>query len=235
MTTPATHPVEGVDLSLMEFWQQPLEARHADFAKLRALAKPAYFIVPEGPFSTPGDGYYAFVSHADVTAASRQSELFSSARGATSIEDLPPEFNEYFGSMINMDDPRHARLRRIVSRAFTPKMIKKFEEDVQRTAAGIVDDLLQTGPCDFVQHVSARLPLKIICEMMGVGDEHYAMVLKDTNIILSGMDPDFISEDPEQAVGQILTAGQELAELVTGLAEQRQADGGDDLVSALAT
>ena len=146
MTTPDTHPVEGVDLSLIEFWQQPLEARHADFAKLRALGKPPYFVVPERPFSVPGDGYYAFVSHADVTAASRQPELFSSARGATSIEDLPAEFNEYFGSMINMDDPRHARLRRIVSRAFTPRMIKKFEEDVQRTAAVIVDDLLATGP-----------------------------------------------------------------------------------------
>jgi cytochrome P450 len=137
--------------------------------------------------------------------------------------------------MINMDDPRHARLRRIVSRAFTPKMIKKFEEDVQRTAASIVDELQQTGPCDFVQHVSARLPLKIICEMMGVGDEHYVMVLKNTNIILSGADPEFISEDMNEAITQILTAGQELADLVTGLAERSQAEPRDDLVSALAT
>ena len=235
MTTPATHPVEGVDLSLMEFWQQPLEARHADFAKLRALAKPAYFIVPEGPFSTPGDGYYAFVSHADVTAASRQSELFSSARGATSIEDLPPEFNEYFGSMINMDDPRHARLRRIVSRAFTPKMIKKFEEDVQRTAASIVDDLLVTGPCDFVQHVSARLPLKIICEMMGISDDRYDMVLRNTNIILSGADPEFISENMDEAILQLLTAGKDLADLVAEIAADRVAHPQDDVITSLAT
>src|SRR5215471_19344662 len=235
MTTPATHPVEGVDLSLMEFWQQPLEARHADFAKLRALAKPPYFIVPEGPFSTPGDGYYAFVSHADVSAASRQPELFSSARGATSVVDLPPEFNEYFGSMINMDDPRHARLRRIVSRAFTPKMIRKFEDDVQATAVSIVDDLLETGPCDFVQYVSARLPLKIICQMMGIGDEHYDMVLRNTNLILAGGDPEFLSADLEQALGQILTAGADLAGLVTDLATQRQSIPADDLITALAT
>ena len=135
MSTSAASSVEGIDISLMEFWGQSLEDRHADFAKLRALGKPQYFTVPESPFSQEGDGYYAFISHADVSAASRQPELFSSARGATSIEDLPAEFNEYFGSMINMDDPRHARLRRIVSRAFTPKMIRKFEEDVQRTAA----------------------------------------------------------------------------------------------------
>jgi cytochrome P450 len=235
MTTPATHPVEGVDLSLIEFWEQPLEGRHADFAKLRALGKPAYFDLPEGPFRTEGEGYYAFVSHADVSAASRQPELFSSARGATSIEDLPAEFNEYFGSMINMDDPRHARLRRIVSRAFTPRMIKKFEEDVQRTAEVIVEDLLATGPCDFVQHVSARLPLKIICEMMGIGDEHYEMVLRNTNLILAGGDPEFISEDFDTAITQLLTAGKDLADLVMAIAADRAEHPQDDVITALAS
>src|SRR5215469_6582907 len=233
MTTP-TSSVDGIDLSLLEFWGQPLDGRHADFAKLRGLGKPAYFMVPEGPLSVAGDGYYAFVSHADVSEASRQPDLFSSGRGATSIEDLPPEFNEYFGSMISMDDPRHARLRRIVSRAFTPKMIQKFEDDVEVTAASIVDDLLKTGPCDFVQHVSARLPLKIICQMMGIGDEHYDMVLRNTNIILSGADPEFISEDMDEAITQLLTAGKDLADLVTDLAAQRAGQPGDDLITALA-
>jgi methyl-branched lipid omega-hydroxylase len=234
MTTPA-NSVEGIDLSLMDFWGQPLEARHADFAKLRALGKPPYFIVPESPLSVPGDGYYAFISHADVSAASRQPELFSSAHGATSIEDLPAEFNESFGSMINMDDPRHARLRRIVSRAFTPKMIRKFEQDVERTAASIVDDLLVTGPCDFVQHVSTRLPLKIICEMMGIGDEYYDMVLRNTNIILSGADPEFLSENMDEAIIQLLTAGKDLSDLVTKLAADRVAHPQDDVITALAS
>jgi cytochrome P450 len=137
--------------------------------------------------------------------------------------------------MISMDDPRHARLRRIVSRSFTPTMIRKFEEDVQRTAGAIVDELLEAGPCDFVRQVSARLPLKIICQMMGIGDEHYDMVLRDTNIILSGADPEFVSENASEAQAQILTAGIELGALVSGLAEQRQAEPADDLVSSLAT
>ena len=184
--------------------------------------------------ATAGGGYYALVSHADVSAASRQPELFSSARGATSVEDLPAEFNEYFGSMISMDDPRHARLRRIVSRAFTPKMIKKFEDDVEITAARIVDELIETGPCDFVQHVSARLPLAIICQMMGIGPEHYDMVLRNTNIILSGSDPEFVSEDMDTAVTQLLTAGQDLANLVTELAADRLEHPADDLISTLA-
>jgi cytochrome P450 len=236
VTSPPPAPIYGpLDLSQNEFWERPPAERHAAYAQLRSMPQPPFFEAPESPFDTPERGFYALVRHADVVEASRNPEVFSSADGATSLIDLPTEFNEYFGSMINMDDPRHARLRRIVSRAFTPKMIKKFEEDVQRTAADIVDDLLRTGPCDFVQHVSARLPLKIICEMMGIGDEHYAMVLKNTNIILSGADPEFVSENQNEAITQILTAGQELAELVTGLAERSQADPTDDLVSALAT
>jgi methyl-branched lipid omega-hydroxylase len=228
-------PPAGIDLSTSEFWARPLTQRSQDFAQLRALGQPAYFTASETPFTATEQGYYALVSHADITEASRHPELFSSARGATSIVDPPVEFNKYFGSMINMDDPRHARLRRIVSRAFTPKMIKRFEEDVQRTAAAIVDDLIETGPCDFVEHVSARLPLKIICEMMGIGDEHYAMVLRNTNILLSGSDPEFVSPNMDEAIGQILTAGQDLASLVTGLAAERQQAPADDLTTALAT
>jgi cytochrome P450 len=236
VTTPQpTSTVGDVDLSQTEFWGLPLAQRDAAFARLRALPHPPFYPEPESPFSAPGPGFYALVRHADIIEASRRPEVFSSASGATSIQDLPAEFNEYFGSMINMDDPRHARLRRIVSRAFTPRMIKKVEHDVRLTAAEIVDDLLATGPCDFVEHVSARLPLKIICKMMGIGDEHYAMVLKDTNIILSGADPEFVSADLNEAVTQVLTAGQELAALVTELAARRHHHPGDDLTSALAT
>ena len=81
MTIPAANSVDGIDLSLLEFWEQPLDYRHADFAKLRSLGKPPYFLVPEGPLSTPGDGYYAFVSHADVSAASHSlSKLWKTSK-----------------------------------------------------------------------------------------------------------------------------------------------------------
>ena len=106
-----------------------------------------------------------------MVEASKHPAVFSSAQGATSIVDLPAEFNEYFGSMINMDDPRHARLRRIVSRAFSPRLIAKFEDDVRDVATSVVDDLLATGPCDFVSNVAAKLPLKVICTMMGIPDD----------------------------------------------------------------
>jgi methyl-branched lipid omega-hydroxylase len=227
--------VAGIDLSENEFWGLPQAERAAAFARLRELGAPVFFDEPETPFAEKGPGYYALVRYADVTEASRHPDAFSSARGATSIPDLPVEFNEYFGSMINMDAPRHARLRRIVSRAFSPRMIAAAEDNVRRVASQIVSDLIETGPCDFVRNVAAPLPLKIICDMMGIPDEKFEMVLADTNIILSGTDPEFLSEDQEVAVAQLLGAGQELAELVSSLAEQRAAAPAGDLVSALVT
>ena len=223
---------DSIDLSDTAFWGLPLAERAAAFATLRALERPAFFTEPETPFSEKGPGFYALVRHADVVEASRNPEVFCSGKGATNIPDLPAEFTEYFGSMINMDDPRHARLRRIVSRAFTPRMIAKFEDDVRRAATVIVNDLLAGGPGDFVRQVAGRLPLKIICDMMGIGDDQFEMVLANSNIILSGADPEFLSEDPDEAVTRLLGAGQALAELVTSLAESPARD---DLVTALVT
>src|SRR5262245_51801126 len=94
-----------IDLSDTEFWARPLAERQAAFATLRAAERPPFFAEPETPFAERGPGYYALVRHTDVVAASRNPGVFSSGRGATSIPDLPAEFNEYFGSMINMDDP----------------------------------------------------------------------------------------------------------------------------------
>src|ERR1039457_4807527 len=102
-----------------------------------------------------------------------------------------------------------------------PRLIAKFEDDARRGAVTIVDDLLATGPCDFVPNVAARLPLKIICDMMGIPGHQYEMVRANNNIILSGEDPKFLSRDLDEAVLQILGAGQSLPELVTALAAAR--------------
>ena len=80
--------------------------------------------------------------HADILAASRQPELFSSAAGATSITSLPREFNEFFGGMINMDDPRHGTQRRIVSRGFTPRALARLEASVRRRADAMIDRVI---------------------------------------------------------------------------------------------
>jgi cytochrome P450 len=227
--------VAGIDLSDNAFWSLPLRDRAAAFAVLRAQEKAPFFAEPPTAFAETGPGYYALVRHADIVEASKHHDIFCSGPGATSIADLPAEFNEYFGSMINMDDPRHSRLRRIVSRAFSPRMIARFEDDVRQAATTVVDDLIAAGPGDFVTQVAARLPLKIICDMMGIPDSHYDMVLANSNIILSGADPEFLSNDLDEAVTQLLGAGQALTELVTDLAAARVEAPGEDLISALVT
>ncbi len=95
--------------------------------------------LPKGP------GYYAITRHADILEMSKRPDAFSSAQGATSIPDLPTEMNEFYGSMINMDDPRHQRLRGIVSRRFTPRMVQQVMDDVARVATRVVDDVIDKG------------------------------------------------------------------------------------------
>jgi cytochrome P450 len=218
------------DLSDRDFWARPMSEREEAFARLRGLDAPAFFEEMEISYAPKGPGYYA-----DILEASRNPEIFCSGDGgATNIPDMPAEFAEYFGSMINMDDPRHARLRRIVSRAFTPKMIKQFEADVEAAAAGIVDDLLAKGPgCDFVTEVAARLPLKIICDMMGIPERDYQYVFDRSNIILGGFDPEYTGGDIDQIAERLLTAGMELQQLVQDLAAHRAEHPTDDLTSSL--
>ncbi len=232
MTAETARP-DGIDLNGWEFWARPLDERHAAFRELRRLPRPAFFDEPEFALIPPGPGYYALVTHADVIEASRRPADFCSGQGAINIQDMPADLNEYFGSMINMDDPRHAKIRRIVSRAFSPRMIQRFEDQVQAVADQIVEDVLAKGSGDFVTDVAARLPLKIICDLMGVDEAHYGTVFDNSNIILAGADPEFVPEDPEEMLTQLLTAGQTLKDLVEDLGRQRRENPTGDLTSAL--
>ncbi|MEV0145974.1 MULTISPECIES: cytochrome P450 [unclassified Nonomuraea] len=223
------------DLSDQAFWSRPMAERERAFDLIRSLERPPYFEEMEISFAPKGPGYYALARHADIVEVSRHPEIFCSGDGgATNIPDMPAEFAEYFGSMINMDDPRHARLRRIVSRSFTPKMIKQFETDVEVAAARIVDDLLAKGPgADFVTDVAARLPLKIICDMMGIPERDYQFVFERSNIILGGFDPEYSGGDLAGVAERLLTAGMELQQLVQDLAAYRAEHPTDDLTSSL--
>ncbi|MBL7501116.1 cytochrome P450 [Frankia sp. CNm7] len=223
------------DISDPSFWLRPRAEIDAAFAELRARPGLPFYAEPvtAGGLIQPGPGYYAVTRHADIARISAEPQTFSSARGATSIPDLPPEFLDFFGGMINMDPPRHHRLRRIVSRAFTPRIIAQTEADIVTLARGIVDDLLADGPGEFVSRVAARLPLEVICRMMGLPPERYADVFRCTNVILGAADPDFIPQDTD-IVAALLGAGAELADLLHQMATQRRADPTDDLTTALA-
>ncbi len=237
----ATIPdVSDINLSADEFWAAPLAERFDAFRRLRAMPGLAYYDAPD-PRSAMIDasaGYYAVVRHADIRAASSQPEIFSSAAGATSIPDLPPEFLEFFGSMINMDAPRHVRLRRIVSQAFTPRMMVRIEEDIAAVARQFVTRLAEGrardgAPFDFVQEIAAPLPLQVICNLMGVPDSEADRVFRCSNVILGAADPEYVPQGGDLAE-VLLAAGAELAELVSGLCRLRRETPTNDLVTALA-
>ncbi len=231
-----TLTVDQIDLSDLEFWARPLDEREGAFLTLRQERPLPFFKEPEMDVAgiTVGPGYYAVTKHADILEISRQPELFCSGQGSTSITDMPDFMSEFFGSMIAMDDPRHARLRKIVSHAFTPKMLKRVEDDVQRSAAIIMDEALEKGGGDFVTDIAAKLPLKVICNMMGIPESEYNTVFTRSNIILGSADPEYVTAgDATGVINALLTAGGDLHSLVSELGKARREHPTDDLTSAL--
>ncbi len=231
--------LEGIDLSDRDFWVQPPEVRHAVFDRLRAERPFAFFAEPEIPGMPVGPGYWAVTRHADLDAISSQPQVFCSGKGAVSIQDIPADLHEFYGSMISMDDPRHARIRRIVSKTFTPRMLEQVVDSVR----GIVDDVLaqarrtaeaDDGRLDVVADIAAPIPLRVICDMMGVPAEDRALVLSASNVILSGGDPELI-EDQDEPLTALFEAGIALAGIMERLAAERLERPTDDLTTALVT
>ena len=223
-----------IDFCSLEFWELPEEEREGAFATLRSERPIPFMEEPDLPVEAlpRGPGYWSLTRHADLQEASRNPEIFSSAAGATSIFDLPKEFSEFFGGMINMDDPRHGRQRRIVSRGFTPGALAKMKAGVARRASEIIDRVIERGECDFVADIAAPLPLEIICDMMGIPDSESAMVFEQTNTILGLGDPEFLVsvENPQVAA---LQAGAALGTLMGEMAADRRKNPRDDLTTAL--
>jgi len=222
----------GIDLSDVDgFWTKSIEHRHAAFNALREMRGLPFFAEPESNL-VPGPGYYALTKLDDIAAASRTPAVYTSSKGSTSWEDMPVEFLEFYGSMINMDEPRHSRLRRIVSRGFTPKMLDVLTDNVATVAKRIVDDVIEIGECDAVTEISARLPLTIICDMMGIPESQHKFVFDRTNVMLGAQDPEYVP-DADNIFQALIDAGQDLGDLVKDLAAQRMKNPTDDLISTL--
>ncbi len=228
-----TVELDDVHLADLGFWERPPAERDEVFARLRATTEPVYVPENRGADGAVLPGFYALTRHDQVTEASRTPAVFSSEPSATSLDDPPPQVREFLGSMISMDDPRHARMRRIVSRAFTPRMIKRFQDDVAGIAASIVDDLIERGPCDFVTDVAMPLPLKVICSMMGVPDSAFDAVIDATNVIQAIGDPDYGAADGRDRATLMIEKMSMLHGLMHELAAERRARPADDLVTAL--
>ncbi|TFV63689.1 cytochrome P450 [Geodermatophilus sp. DF01-2] len=231
--------LDAVDLSDRDWWAGPPSVRYATFAALRRERPFAFFAEPELPGIPVGPGYRAVTRYSDLEAISSQPAVFCSGRGAVSIPDVPADLNEFYGSLISMDDPRHAKIRRIVSKAFTPRMLEQLLDWVRDVVADVLTRARRTaaaqgGAIDVVADIAAPIPLRVICDMMGVPEEARANVLAQSNVILSGGDPELI-EDQDDPVSAFLMAGMELAALMERLAAERLERPQPDLTTALVT
>jgi methyl-branched lipid omega-hydroxylase len=235
--TPVSDEPGDIDLSDRDFWVEPPEVRHAVFDRLRAERPFAFFAEPAIPGLQAGPGYYAVTRHADLDAISSRPQIFCSGKGAVSIQDIPADLHEFYGSMISMDDPRHARIRRIVSKTFTPRMLERVVDSVRGIVEEVLDEARRTaeandGRLDVVADVAAPIPLRVICDMMGVPAEDRDRVLAASNVILSGGDPELIA-DQDEPLTALFEAGIALAGIMERLAAERLERPTDDLTTAL--
>jgi cytochrome P450 len=225
-------PLADIHLSNPEFWAKDHAYRHGAFKTLRDESPYQFFEewefenspIPRGP------GYFALTRYEDIWHVSRHPELFRSGNG-TNIGDLTVELNEFFGSMINMDDPKHFRLRSIVSKGFTPKEINRVESYVLAKAKEVVDNVIEkypNGECDFVEEIAAPFPLEIICEMMGIPQSDYKQILTWTNTILGVGDPELVT-----SIDDLLNAGLNMFAYAQALGEDRVKNPTDDLTSVM--
>src|SRR3954449_844905 len=189
------------------FWQEPLAHRMAKIAEIREYGPfhPAEF---ENFMSGGVERFYAVTRYDEVVEISKRPQDFCSGKGAPNIPDMPEEALEFFGSFINMDDPRHARQRGIVSRSFTPRQLAAVLDSVETICSEVIDGMCEQGEVNLVEALSQPFPLLVICDMMGIPRSEFRTVLEATNVILGPGDPDMLGgRDPMSA---ILEAGIEL-------------------------
>jgi cytochrome P450 len=228
---PPDVPLADIDFGMFEFWQLDDDLRDGAFATLRRESPITFFDVPEFGGFAAGAGHWALTRFDDIHHANRHPEIFSSIPTSTSLNEVPAKIAEFAGSMINLDDPRHLRLRKIVNRAFTPKVVARIEDSVRDRARRIVTDVIanhRDAQADFVAQVSGLLPLQVICDMMGIPEEDEAKVFHWTTVML-GVGDDEVSGELDDVIAVVT----ELAEYAVRLAEERRVTPGDDLTTNL--
>ena len=214
------------------FWSQSPEQRELTFARLRGEAPISWQERPESTLG-PGSGrpFWAVMRHADVVSVARAPDVFSSARGVR-IDDMPPEFQEKLESMLVLDNPRHAAVRRIVSAAFTPKAILKLEQRIETDVRKIVDDLADDDAGDFVERVARRLPMMTVLRMLGVDDDRDCERLEEiTEITATYSDPEILGDrQPAALIVEMISAFHQIADEMT---ERRRREPADDIITGL--
>ena len=188
---------------------------------------------PATAWSEGGRGYWAVLGHADVRAASRSPQTFLSGLG-TELFELPVEVAQIYSGMLNMDAPRHTRLRSIVSAAFSPRYVAQLERAIRRRATEVIDAICERGSCDFAGEVAEPFPLAVICDMLGVPETDRLELARLSRISVPLGDSDFGTfEDAFQAALDLIEYAKDLQRTLrdrpgddlTSLLMQAEADG----------
>jgi len=184
-----------------------------------------------------GSSYWAITKHADIMAIGKDPKRFlnepilvldfEDRAGAGAFQ--PPQ------TLIQMDPPKHHGFRQLISRRFTPRALKKIEKDIHDIAYEIVDALFEQGEegeCDFVQKVSAPLPIAVIAWLLGVPRSDWELIFRWTNEIIGAGDPEYQKEGADSnATAQ--AAMIEVFQYMTKLMEDKRKNPADDIASAL--
>ena len=220
------------------------------------LADPALFGsgIPHQAFAamrvTPGllwnaiggdvsDGFWAVTRHADVVEVSRDPETFSSAVGHIQIYDIDDDALDERASMIDMDPPIHTRLRRLVSKAFTPRHVQSYTPAVRARVRAALDDLVAGGGGDWVDRVAKPIPIGVICDILGVPEADHALMIELSDHLVAGtssapLPPDaYGNTTPLRLLPFNSPAAHALNEYALNLGRRRRHDPQDDLVTKL--
>ncbi|BBY35010.1 cytochrome [Mycolicibacter minnesotensis] len=227
------HGYDPVDLSSRAFWSGTAAERERSFATLRS-ERPVSWHPPveDALLNDPDDpGYWAVTRHADIVTVSRTNEVFLSGKGVQ-FENIPQEMLETTQSFLAMDPPRHTKLRKLATAAFTPRQIRRIEDSIKSNAAAIVAELKAAGSgADFVEYCAKELPLRTLADMVGVPDSERAQVAHAADALVSTNDPAYLNgRDPMAVMGENIMY---LHQVAGALAAQRREHPGDDLFSSL--
>ncbi len=163
--------LQGFDFTNPDLYAARLPTE--ELRQLRQAAPVWWNEQPPGVGGFTDGGYWVVSRHRDVREVSRRSDVFSSAENCivpryVDEEAARGQIEAGRFSIINMDGPQHNRMRKIVSRGFTPRAVDRLREDLAQRARRIVLDASSSGTGDFVAQVASELPLQLIAGLLGV-------------------------------------------------------------------
>ena len=216
-----------------DFTDPDIHAERLPIEELAELRRTAPIWWNEQPLGVGGfddGGYWVVTKHRDVKEISRRSDVFSSQEKTALPRYREGTVEEHIERgkfvLLNMDAPHHTHLRKIISRAFTPRAIELLRAELRERAGAIADAAAQQGSGDFVEQVSCELPLQAIAGLMGVPQDERKKLFDWSNQMVGDVDPEFASND---AIG----ASIELIMYAMQMAADRNANPRDDLVTKL--